>query len=54
MVNKTLIEVTHVSRRGVSLRVTLPKKVGEMLHIVPGDIVGFYSDDSRIVIEKMT
>ncbi|MEM0156393.1 MAG: AbrB/MazE/SpoVT family DNA-binding domain-containing protein [Thermoplasmataceae archaeon] len=53
MSEKTLIEVTHVSRRGVSLRVTLPKKVGEMLNIVPGDIVGFYSSEKNIIIEKM-
>lgn len=53
MAGKTLIEVTHVSRRGASLRVTLPKKVGEKLSISPGDIIGFYSDDNRVTIEKM-
>jgi len=48
-----LIEVTHVSRRGASLRITLPKTVGEKLGIRPGDILGFYEEDGRIVLQKI-
>ena len=53
MGNKTLIEVTHVSRRGASFRVTLPKHVAEILKISPGDIVGFYTEGGSVSIEKM-
>ncbi|MCL4358960.1 MAG: AbrB/MazE/SpoVT family DNA-binding domain-containing protein [Thermoplasmataceae archaeon] len=53
MGNRVLIEVTHVSKRGASFRVTLPKRVAEILKISPGDIVGFYSEDSNVSIEKM-
>jgi AbrB family looped-hinge helix DNA binding protein len=48
-----LLEVTHVSRRGSSLRITLPKMVGEKLGISPGDVVGFYEEDGKIMIQKM-
>jgi AbrB family looped-hinge helix DNA binding protein len=48
-----LLEVTHVSRRGASLRITLPKSVGEKLGIGPGDVLGFYEEDSRITIQKI-
>jgi bifunctional DNA-binding transcriptional regulator/antitoxin component of YhaV-PrlF toxin-antitoxin module len=37
-----LIEVTHVSKREGSLRVTLPKKAAEALKANAGDIIGFY------------
>ena len=48
-----LLEVTHVSRRGSSLRITLPKIVGEKLGTSPGDVVGFYEEDGKIMIQKM-
>lgn len=50
---KTLIDVSHVSKRGSSLRITLPKKVSEKLGIEPEDILGYYSDGNVIVLEKM-
>lgn len=50
---RTLIDVSHVSRRGSSLRITLPKKVSEKLGIEPEDILGYYSDGDVIVLEKM-
>jgi len=53
MGNKLLIEVTHVSKRGASFRVTLPKRVADILTISPGDIVGFYTEEGRVSIEKM-
>jgi hypothetical protein len=40
-----LIEVSHTSKRGSSLRVTIPKKVQEKLGIKEEDIVGFYEED---------
>jgi AbrB family looped-hinge helix DNA binding protein len=48
-----LIEVTHISKRGTSLRITLPKKAAEILDVKSGDIVGFYEDNGSIVLRKM-
>ena len=48
-----LIEVTHVSKRGASLRITLPKKAAEILDVKSEDIVGFYEDNGSIVLRKM-
>ena len=50
---RTLVDISHVSKRGSSLRVTLPKKVGGLLSVQPQDIVGFYLDRGQIIIEKM-
>ncbi len=51
--DKILMDIAHVSRRGSSLRVTLPKKVTQQLSIEPRDIVGFYLEGDRIILEKM-
>ncbi len=48
-----LIEVTHVSKRGSSLRISLPKKVQAKLDVKEEDIVGFYEEDGRIYLKKM-
>ena len=48
-----LIEVTHVSKRGVSFRITLPKKAAEALKANAGDIIGFYQEDGRVFMKKM-
>ena len=48
-----LIEVSHTSKRGSSLRLTIPKKVREKLGIKEEDLVGFYEEDSKIIIKKM-
>lgn len=50
---KTLIDVSHVSKRGSSLRMTLPRKVAERLQVGPNDILGFYVDGEFISLEKM-
>jgi AbrB family looped-hinge helix DNA binding protein len=42
-----------VSRRGASLRITLPKGIREKLGLKEGDIVGFYEDNSNIIIRKI-
>jgi antitoxin component of MazEF toxin-antitoxin module len=51
--DRILLDIAHVSRRGSSLRVTLPKKVSQQLSIEPRDIVGFYLEGDRIILEKM-
>jgi bifunctional DNA-binding transcriptional regulator/antitoxin component of YhaV-PrlF toxin-antitoxin module len=50
---KTLIDVSHVSRKSKSLRITIPKKVIEELKIQPSEILGYYLEDGRVFIEKM-
>ncbi|MEM0156578.1 MAG: AbrB/MazE/SpoVT family DNA-binding domain-containing protein [Thermoplasmataceae archaeon] len=51
--DRILLDIAHVSRRGTSLRVTLPKKVSQQLSVEPRDIVGFYLEGDRIILEKM-
>ena len=48
-----LLEVSHVSKKGVSLRITIPKKAAEALDLKEGDIVGFYEDSRNIILRKM-
>lgn len=48
-----LLDVTHASRRGTSLRISLPKKVSDRLGIKPEDIIGFYTDGEKIIIRKV-
>lgn len=48
-----LLEVSHVSSRGSSLRITVPKKAAEALDLREGDIVGFYEDSGNIILKKI-
>ena len=48
-----LLDVSHVSKRGTSLRLTIPKKVQAKLGIKEEDIIGFYEDDGRICLKRM-
>ena len=48
-----LVDVAHVSKRGSSLRVTIPSKVRMALDLNEEDIVGFYEEDGKIVLRKM-
>ena len=48
-----LVEVSHISKKGTSLRLSIPKKVAERIRVGGGDIVGFYTDGERIWLEKM-
>jgi AbrB family looped-hinge helix DNA binding protein len=47
-----LLEVSHVSKKEASLRITIPKKAGETLDLKVGEIVGFYEEDGKIVLGK--
>jgi len=53
MSEKELIEVSHVSKRGSSLRITLPKKIIERLDLDPDDIVTFIEKDVEVILRKM-
>lgn len=48
-----LIEVTHVSKRGASLRISLPKKAAELINANAGDIIGFYQEEGKVFLKKM-
>ena len=48
-----LLDVSHVSKRGSSLRITLPKTICEKLGVKEEDIVGFYEDNGNIIIKKI-
>ncbi len=50
---RTLIDVSHVSKKSKSLRITLPKKVIDELRIQPSEILGYYLEDGKIVLEKL-
>ena len=52
MERKQLIDVAHVSMRGTSVRITLPKKIVQRLKIGDGEIIAFY-DDNGIKIDKL-
>jgi bifunctional DNA-binding transcriptional regulator/antitoxin component of YhaV-PrlF toxin-antitoxin module len=38
---KELIDITRTSKRGTSLRITLPKRIAEKLSIKEGEFLGF-------------
>ena len=48
-----LLDVAHVSKRGVSMRMTLPKIIRERLKIKDGDILGFYEENGQVIIKRM-
>jgi len=50
---KELIDVTHVSAKGTSSRITLPKRVSSMLNVKDGSIIAFYRKDGEILIELL-
>ena len=48
-----LLDVSHVSKKGVSMRMTLPKIIREKLELKDGDILGFYEEAGQIIIKKI-
>lgn len=53
MSDSKLLDVAHVTKRGSSLRITVPKPVVTELGISPADIVGFYIEDGKICLKKI-
>ena len=53
MAGEKIIDVTHVSARGTSYRITIPKKAAEALNLREGEIVGFYEDSGNVILKKM-
>ncbi len=52
MNKKPIIDVTHISARGTSYRITLPKKVVKRLNLSEDDIIAFFEDDG-VKIDKI-
>lgn len=50
---RQLIDISHVSKRGSSLRITIPKKVAEAMELNEEEIVGFYLDQGKVIVEKI-
>lgn len=48
-----LIDVSHASKRGSSIRITMPKKVLELLEVKSEDIIGFLEENGRVYLKKM-
>ena len=48
-----LVDVSHLSKRGSSLRMTVPKKAQAILDVKEEDILGFYEEDGKIVLRRM-
>lgn len=51
--SKSLLDISHISRGGSSLRITLPKKVIKAAGLEPSDIVAFYLEGEKVLIERI-
>ncbi len=49
-----LLDITRTSKKGTSLRITLPKKIAERLSIKDGEFLGFYEKDGVIYLKKIS
>ncbi|MEM0134327.1 MAG: AbrB/MazE/SpoVT family DNA-binding domain-containing protein [Thermoplasmatales archaeon] len=52
MIREKILDVAHVSKKGTSYRVTIPRKIAERLGLADGDILMF-TDDNGIKISKL-
>ena len=48
-----ILDVSHISSRGESFRITLPKKIIKKLGLNPDDLIIFGEKDGDIVLRKM-
>ena len=48
-----LIAVTKTSKRGSSLRITLPKEIAVRLRVSESEHIGFYEVNGDIVVRKI-
>ena len=53
MVDQGPVAVTRISKKGTSLRITLPKNISEALSVSEGQFVGFYLEDGKITLRKI-
>ena len=52
MAGEKIIDVMHVSARGTSYRITIPRKIAKRLGLEDGDILKF-TDDNGVKISKL-
>ncbi len=50
---RELLDVAHVSSKGTSFRITVPRKVVSVLELKDEDIVAFYLEDGKIILESL-
>lgn len=48
-----VLDVTHISSRGSSFRITLPKKIIKKMDLKEDDIIMFVEKDGEVVLRKM-
>ena len=48
-----ILDVSHISSRGESFRITLPRKIIKKLGLNPDDLIIFGEKDGEIVLRKM-
>lgn len=48
-----ILDVVHVSSKGTSFRMTLPRKIVEMLEVRDDDLIAFCSENGRIYIRPL-
>ncbi len=48
-----ILDVSHISSRRSSFRITLPKKVIKKMDLKEDDIVTFVEKDGEVVLRKM-
>lgn len=52
--NKKIMDIARMTKRGASIRVTIPKKVLKKLNFKDEDLIAFYeSEDGRIYIDLL-
>ena len=48
-----IIDVTHISSRGSSFRITLPRKIIKKMDLNKDDIITFVEKDGEVVLRKI-
>jgi len=53
MSGQKLIAVTKLSRKGTSIRMTLPHEIAKIVDVEEGGHIGFYLDGGKVVLKKI-
>ena len=48
-----ILDVTHISTRGSSFRITLPSKIIRKLSLKPDDLIVYGEKEGEIMLRKM-
>ncbi|MCL4480000.1 MAG: AbrB/MazE/SpoVT family DNA-binding domain-containing protein [Candidatus Thermoplasmatota archaeon] len=51
--SEVILDVVHVSSKGTSYRMTLPRKIVEMMGVKDDDLIAFYSENGKICIKVL-